>query len=121
MKVLLNGVDYSPLFYKYGLSEQPQKRYGRNGGDMLSGNRVVDLLAVKSTVVLTCNPLTTEQRNTLRTICSEAYVTLVYNPGGANDNDVKLTVIPTMSASTIKLMAGGRTYWTGLTITMEEA
>lgn len=120
MKVLLNGIDYSRLFYRYGLSEQPQKRYGSNGGDMLSGDKKVDLLAVKSRVALTCNPLTTAERDALKAVCAEEYVTLVYNPGGDSDHDVRITAIPSMSASSIKLVAGGKAYWTGLTITLEE-
>ena len=120
MKVLIDGVDFSRLFYRYGLSIQPKKRYGTNNAIALSGEKLVDLLATKSIITLTCNPLTTAQRDDLAAACAKAEVTLVYNPGGESDEDCTVRAEPTLSAAAIKLKAAGVAYWTGAVVTMEE-
>ena len=120
MKVIIDKNDLSKLFYRYGISEQAKKRYGKNGGDALSGEKIIDLLSVKKTVILTCNPMTTAEKNALSAACAADYVTLTYNANDGIDQDVTITAIPSLSAAKTALKVGGTLYWSGITVTMEE-
>ena len=120
MKVIIDGVDHSKLFHKYGMQLQPKKRYGINGDIALSGEKIVDLLATKNVITLTCNSLTTKERDILASTCAKEVVTLLYNPGGSEDEDRTINAEPTMSSAKIKLRFGKDIFWDGAVVTMEE-
>ena len=51
ISVLIEGVDFSTFFNKYGATFHYEERLGANGGLMLDGSETVDVLAKEDTTL----------------------------------------------------------------------
>lgn len=118
MIFMINGVDVSPCLYRYGLAIQYSKVYGGNGGTLMDGTEVVDLVKVRTILTAACNPLTSERLSKLAEVCREEYVIVDYeDPSGARQ---RKEMIPELSAATKSLTVGGITHWEGAVLTLRE-
>lgn len=96
------------------------KREGVNGGMMLDGSMMVDVIAYKAVLTVPLNPMTAgEQSALLDAVCAD-YVNVRYF-------DVKTNAyrtaqfIPTIgTTSAVILRAGSAKWFSGLAITFEE-
>lgn len=118
MVFMINGIDFSPYLYRYGLAIQYSKVYGDNGGVLVDGTEVVDLVKVRTILTAACNPLTSERLSKLADVCREEYVVVDFeDPNGGRQ---RKEMIPDLSAANKSLTVGGITYWEGLVITLRE-
>lgn len=77
--IKINGVDCTALFAPYGYTVSYKKIFGNNGGVMLDGSTVEDVLAIKAVITFPCLPWTESNFNTLlSSIYGSAYASIYY-------------------------------------------
>lgn len=119
MTFRLNGIDFSRDVYRKGLAVQYKKLYGKNGGTMLDGSQTVDLLAVKTVLTATCNPLTSARLSALSAVCRSECISVQYSDPEAG-GDIRLEMLPELSVAKKSLVVNGVTYWEGVVISLTE-
>ena len=119
MTFQIDGVDFSRNIYRYGFTVQYEKVYGKNGGQMLDGTEVVDLVRVRKVLTAACNPLTSAQLSTLEEVCRREYVAVRYTDP-AEGGDVRIDAVPSLSVVNKSLVSNGVTHWTDAVITLRE-
>ena len=119
LSVTLNGWNCSHLFNKWGTFCYDIKVEGPNSGISQGGTRIVDLVRTKDGFRLEGNSVGYEDYKRLRAMCRQAYLTAVIReiPEGEG---VPKTMIPTLSEANRKVMSGGKIYYDGWTLTLEE-
>ncbi len=119
MTFMLNGVDFSRYLYRYGMTVQYEKIYGKAGGQTLDGRELVDLIRVRPILVCACNPMTSDEFSRLATVCAEDYIFVSYTDPKTG-GDVRMEAVPILSAAKKTLVINGVTYWEGAVITLKE-
>lgn len=77
--IKINGIDVSEMFTEYGYHVEENKVTGPNGGIMINGDEVEDILQIKDNIYLPLMPLTEQQTTTLMALLRESqYVTITY-------------------------------------------
>ena len=118
--VKMNNVDVTSYFTPRGMSVTYVKVLGENGGTVLTGERVEDVLAWKAVVTLTCMPLTPTQQADFLTKAQVADPTLYYFDPKANDYRT-IHYMAEISETVHRGNGGtGTEYWTGLVLKAEE-
>lgn len=118
--VKLNNVDVTNYFTPRGMTVAYTKVLGENGGTMLTGERIEDILAWKAVVTLTCMPLTPAQQADFLAKVTVDDPTLYYFDPRTNAYRT-IHYMASISETTHKGNGGtGTEYWTGLVLTAEE-
>lgn len=118
--IAINSVSFTDLFTPTGYIVSYQKRRGNNGGMMLDGSQVDDVLAVKAVVTCTCMPTDEKHLQQLLVVLANTYVTVsYYDPRTGNYRT--MTAIPSEPSQKFRgTGANALEYWTGTVVTLTE-
>ena len=118
LSVTLNGWNCSHLFNKWGIFCYDIKVEGPNSGISQGGTRIVDLVRAKDGFRLVGNSANETDYKKLRTMCRQAYVTVILRETPEDEGTPK-AMIPTLSEAKRRIL-GGKRYYDGWTLTLEE-
>lgn len=119
--VIIDGVDFSADFNKYGASVRYDPREGINGGMMLDGSMKVDILAWKAVVVLPCNDLTGDRLAALLQATLKAEISVTFLDTKLNAPRTATFINPELSDQTLTLQTtAGVRWYSGMTLTLTE-
>ena len=119
--VIIDGVDFSTDFNKYGYSVRYEIREGTNGGMMLDGSMMVDILARKAVVVLPCNDLTGDRLAALLQATLKAEISVTFLDTKLNAQRTATFINPELSDQTLTLQTvAGVRWYSGMTLTLTE-
>lgn len=119
ISVLIEGVDFSTFFNKYGATFHYEERLGANGGMMLDGSETVDVLARKLVWDLVCNDLSDSDLVQLLPLCCRDYVTVTC-PDPATGQTKTAKFIPSVGRASTLLAENGVQWFTGLALSFRE-
>jgi len=116
----IGGVDFSTYVNKYGVSFSYEPRMGNNGGMMLDGSEMTDILAWKAVLSLSCNSLTEAEMSALLSACVKEYVEVTFwDPKEAKERTAYF--MPSLGVGSVALLEPNAPSWfDGLTITLRE-
>lgn len=118
--VKMNNSTVTSYFVPKGMKVSYKKVLGENGGTMLSGDRVEDVLAWKAVVTLPCMPLTETQQADFLTKAQSDDPTLYYFDPKAKAYRT-IHYMATIKETVYRGAGGtGTEYWTGLVLIAEE-
>lgn len=118
--ISINGTSYTDVFTPTGYVVSYQKRHGSNGGTMLDGSQIEDVLAVKAVVTCTCMPTNEAQLQQLLTVLANTYVTVYYFDPRAGEYRT-MTAIPSDPSQKYRGQGSNALeYWTGTVVTFTE-
>ena len=118
--VKMNGVDVTSYFTPRGMKVAYAKVLGSNGGTMLNGDLIEDVLAWKAKVTLDCMPLTEAQMTDFLTKATATHPTLYYFDPRKNAYRT-IHYMANVAEAAYKGAGGtGTDYWTGYVLTAEE-
>lgn len=117
MTLSINGQDFSEAFNRYGYKIQYETRDGGNGGTMLDGTYITDMLARKAKITLSSN--VGADTEALLAALQDEYVTVAYTaPTGGDVTGMFSVEIGTFSAA---MYRDGQIIWdNGATVTLTE-
>ena len=119
--VIIDGVDFSADFNKYGSSVRYDPREGENGGMMLDGSMMVDILAWKAVLTLPCNDLTGDRLSALLQATLKAEISVTFLDTKLNAQRTATFINPDLSDQTLTLQtAAGVRWYNGMTLTLTE-
>ena len=119
--VIIDGVDFSTDFNKYGSSVRYDPREGENGGMMLDGSMMVDILAWKAVLTLPCNDLTGDRLSALLQATLKAEISVTFWDPRLNEQRTATFIRPELSDQTLTLQtAAGVRWYSGMTLTLTE-
>lgn len=119
MKLILNGVDFSGRFNRYGVSAGFERVEGPNSGTAMDGTAIIDLVATKDTLDLEGNYFTQEDYAQLVVICKNAVILVTLDDPNTGEEDVTKTMIPTLSAAH-QVPMRGQLFYDGIRLTLKE-
>lgn len=118
--IKMNNVTVTSYFVPRGMKVTYQKVLGENGGTMLNGDLVEDVLAWKAKVSIPCMPLTEAQMADFLTKATADHPTLYYFDPRTNGYRT-IHYMADVSEATFRGAGGtGTEYWTGYVLTAEE-
>lgn len=117
MTLSINGEDFSEAFNRYSYKIRYETRDGGNGGTMLDGTYITDMLARKAIITLSSN--VGADTEALLSALQDEYVTVAYTaPTGGDVTGMFSVEIGTFSAA---MYEGGQIIWdNGATVTLTE-
>lgn len=117
MTLYINGEDFSESFNRYNYKIRYETRDGGNGGTMLDGTYITDMLARKAKITLSSN--VGADTEALLAALQDEYVTVTYTaPTGGDVTGMFSVEIGTFSAAMYK---DGQIIWdNGATVTLTE-
>lgn len=119
--VIIDGVDFSADFNKYGSSVRYKPREGENGGMMLDGSMRVDVLAWKAVLTLPCNDVTGDRLSALLQATMKAEVSVTFWDPQLNAQRTAIFINPELSDQTLTLQTAEDVRWySGMTLTLTE-
>lgn len=119
LPLIIDGVDFTDTTSKYGYSQYQVIREGNNGGIMLSGERVTDIIAQKIGVTIPLNPMTGAEASAILSAVRKSYVTAtVWNV--YTGEEYESVFIPTISSANIAILRDTEKWWNGVVVTLEE-
>ena len=119
--VIIDGVDFSADFNKYGSSVRYDPREGENGGMMLDGSMMVDILAWKAVLTLPCNDLTGDRLSALLQATLKAEISVTFWDPRLNEQRTATFIRPELSDQTLTLqISKGVRWYSGMTLTLTE-
>lgn len=119
--VIIDGVDFSADFNKYGTAMYYEAREGHNGGMMMDGSMTVDILAWKAVLKLPCNDLTGDRLAALLQAVLQAEVSVKFWDTRLNAERTATFIRPELSDQTLTLQtAAGIRWYSGMTLTLTE-
>ena len=118
--VKMNNVDVTSYFTPRGMKVTYAKVLGENGGTMLNGDLLEDVLAWKAKVTLDCMPLTEVQMTDFLSKAMADHPILYYFDPRKNAYRT-IHYMADVAEATFKGAGGtGTEYWTGYVLTAEE-
>ena len=118
--VKMNNVDVTSYFVPRGMKVTYVKVLGENGGTMLNGDLLEDVLAWKAKVTIPCMPLTETQQADFLTKATADHPTLYYFDPRRNAYRT-IHYMADVAEATYKGKGGTNVdYWTGYVLTAEE-
>ena len=119
--VIIDGVDFSADFNKYGSSVRYDPREGENGGMMLDGSMMVDILAWKAVLTLPCNDLTGDRLSALLQATLKSEISVTFLDTKLNAQRTATFINPDLSDQILTLQtAAGVRWYSGMTLTLTE-
>ena len=119
--VIIDGVDFSADFNKYGSSVRYDPREGENGDMMLDGSMMVDILAWKAVLTLPCNDLTGDRLSALLQATLKAEISVTFWDPRLNEQRTATFIRPELSDQTLTLQTSkGVRWYSGMTLTLTE-
>ena len=118
--LIIDGVDFTNSFNKYGYGVSYSPVSGVNGGIMKDGSETVDIVAWKAVLELPCNGMKSADISAVVLACKKTYVTVKYFDvaTGAEKTSV---FIPSIGKSTYRLTTpSGDMCFSGLVIKLRE-
>lgn len=116
----IDGTDFSYSVNKYGYRVSYSPIAGSNGGIMLDGSEVVDILAWKAFIELPCNGMKGSDMAALVAACRKSYVTVTYYDIATNGNRTSV-FIPELGGGTYRMTSNsGEMCFDGLSIALRE-
>lgn len=118
--MIINGIDFSRDVNERTYSVDYEKRTGSNGGKMLNGDEIVDILAYKAVLTWNLNYLTADRLSTvLKTVLTD-YVYVSYFDTWTNAQRWAY-FIPTIGKSSYAFSRNGKKFFRdGMTLTLKE-
>lgn len=119
--ILINGIDCSPIFGRYGYTTNYKKINGAAGGTMLDGSQTVDVLAVKAVITFEIIPATEAEISKLvKMLYSADYCDVTYFDIRINDYRTIECIPSEMTAKHLMTNAFGDEMWRVEAVTFEE-
>lgn len=121
--IWINGTDRTEITTEYGYSVLYVKRTGGNGGTVLSGKIIEDVLANKAKITVPLLPLREEQyRELLRDIYSGTYAEVMFFDPKADGDGYRIAefIYDEISAQHIMESIDGNDYWIVPPLVFEE-
>ena len=118
--VKMNNVDVTSYFTPKGMKVTYKKVLGSNGGTMLNGDLIEDILAWKAKVTLPCMPLTEAQMTDFLSKAMAGHPTLYYFDPRRNAYRTIHYMASVAEAAYRGAGGTGTEYWTGYVLTAEE-
>lgn len=119
LPLIIDGVDFTSVVSKYGYKPYVITRQGKNGGTMLNGDVVVDILAYKTGVSIRLNPMTGADAAAIMAAVSNPYVEATVWDVRTN-SEKTATFITKISQPNLAILRSSEKWWSGITITLEE-
>lgn len=119
MKLILNGVDFSGRFNRYGVHAGLERVEGPNSGTAMDGTAIIDLVATKDTLDLEGNYFTQTDYARLVSICKNAVILVTMDDPNTGKTNVTKTMIPTLSGAR-QVPMRGQLYYDGIQLTLKE-
>lgn len=119
LPLTINGVDFSELANKYEYEVGYITRTGSNGGVMLDGTRVVDIIAYKASITWPLNDLRDTDLAAIQTACQTPEVTVTFWDTLANAQRTSV-FIPVFSTQKIGILRSTGKWWKGISLNLEE-
>lgn len=119
-KLIVEGRDLSQVINKYRYRVAYTRTLGKNGGTLLTGEEIIDVLRVRAVLTLSMNFLTdAEIEEALDLFTRDSVEVVFYDPRERSERSA--TFIPDMSQATLGIMSEEKTLWRdGVTLTLRE-
>ena len=119
--VIINGVDFSKDFSKYGCSVQYVPRRGDLGSMMQDGSMKEDIRKWVAVLTLPVNDLPAPRLAELLQACMVSSPVVTFHDTALDAPREATFLAPDFSPQTLNLITGAGVRWyTGMTVTMEE-
>ena len=119
LPLTINGTDFSALANKYEYEVGYTTRTGPNGGVMLDGTKVVDIIAYKAVITWPLNDMRDTDLASIQSACQTAEVTVTFWDTLTNAQRTS-TFLPTFSAQKIGILRSTGKWWKGISLSLEE-
>lgn len=119
LPLTINGVDFSLLANKYEYQLGYITREGSNGGVMLDGTKVVDIIAYKAKITWPLNDMRDTDLAAIQSACQTPEVTVTFWDTLTNAQRTS-TFIPSFSEQKIGILRSPGLWWKGISLVLEE-